>query len=360
MAPPASKRPGRRERAEAAAGCAAALEAAEQDAAAAEERHQRLREAEARSRLPLAEAERALQKLETEAATLAKLLGSASAGGFPPVVDTISVARGYETALGSALGDDLDAPADEAAPAHWSVVANAIDDPALPPGVEPLAGRVAAPPALARRLAQIGVVAREDGKRLSLLLKAGQRLVSREGDLWRWDGFVAAAEAPTPAARRLAERNRLGDLEREAEAARQAVEIARADAQRSAAALTGAAAAEAEARQRVRAARVGLDSARAALAEFEKKRAETLTRASAVGEAAARAKTARDEAADSKARAEAALAALQPGDELSARLERARVDASQARAEFAEARAAAQSAHAGKRSARRPPPGGRR
>ena len=334
---------GQTERAEAAAGCAAALEAAEQDAAAAEERHQRLREAEARSRLPLAEAERALQKLETEAATLAKLLGSASAGGFPPVVDTISVARGYETALGSALGDDLDAPADEAAPAHWSVVANAIDDPALPPGVEPLAGRVAAPPALARRLAQIGVVAREDGKRLSLLLKAGQRLVSREGDLWRWDGFVAAAEAPTPAARRLAERNRLGDLEREAEAARQAVEIARADAQRSAAALTGAAAAEAEARQRVRAARVGLDSARAALAEFEKKRAETLTRASAVGEAAARAKTARDEAADSKARAEAALAALQPGDELSARLERARVDASQARAEFAEARAAAQS-----------------
>ena len=53
-------------------------------------------------------------------------------------------------------------------------------------------------------------------------LKPGQRLVSLEGDLWRWDGFVSAAEAPTAAARRLVEKNRLGDLEREAEAARQA------------------------------------------------------------------------------------------------------------------------------------------
>ena len=67
------------------------------------------------------------------------------------------------------------------------------------------------------------MVARADGKRLARELKPGQRLVSLEGDLWRWDGFVAAAEAPTAAARRLAEKNRLGDLEREAEAARQAV-----------------------------------------------------------------------------------------------------------------------------------------
>ena len=34
-------------------------------------------------------------------------------------------------------------------------------------------------------------------------LKPGQRLVSREGDLWRWDGFVSRAEAPRPAAVRL-------------------------------------------------------------------------------------------------------------------------------------------------------------
>ena len=73
-----------------------------------------------------------------------------------------------------------------------------------------------APAALQRRLRQIGVVSKADGLRLRDLLKPGQRLVTQEGDLWRWDGFTAAAEAPSPAARRLAEKNRLGDLEREA------------------------------------------------------------------------------------------------------------------------------------------------
>jgi len=51
-------------------------------------------------------------------------------------------------------------------------------------------------------------------------LKTGQRLVSLEGDVWRWDGFVAAAHAPTGAARRLAERARLVDIENELEQAR--------------------------------------------------------------------------------------------------------------------------------------------
>ena len=137
-------------------------------------------------------------------------------------VDAVSVARGYEAALGAALGDDLDASVDEAAPAHWSMLTPVDEDPSLPAGASPLAARVSAPPALARRLAQVGMVARADGKRLAQELKPGQRLVSLEGDLWRWDGFVAAAEAPSAAARRLAEKNRLGDLEREAEAARQA------------------------------------------------------------------------------------------------------------------------------------------
>jgi chromosome segregation protein len=166
--------------------------------------------------------------------------------------------------------------------------------------------------------------------------------VSREGDLWRWDGFVAAAEAPTPAARRLAEKNRLGDLEREAEAARQAAQVVRAEAQRAAARLSEAAAQETQSRQHARAARTASDSARAALADFEKKRAQTLTHLSAVEEAASRAKAARDEAAERKTLAEVALAALPPSEELSVKLERARAAASEARAEFAEARAAAQ------------------
>ena len=53
-------------------------------------------------------------------------------------------------------------------------------------------------PSSTRRLQQIGIVAsRAEGVRLQPQLKPGQRLVSREGHLWRWDGFVAAAEGVT-------------------------------------------------------------------------------------------------------------------------------------------------------------------
>jgi chromosome segregation protein len=327
---------------EAAGTLGEALGRAEAEALAAEAAHVEARETEARSRGPLAEAERAAQRLETEARTLTKLLGSASGGPWPPVVDALNVARGYEAALGAALGDDLEASTDVAAPTHWSHAEGADGDPELPAGVEALASRVEAPPALRRRLAQIGVVARAEGKSLAARLKPGQRLVSKDGDLWRWDGFVSTADAPTPAARRLVEKNRLGDLSREAEAARQAAEVVRAQAARAQAALREAANAESAARQRARAARSACDAARDRLAATERRRAQTLSRLSALDEALARALTSRDEAAERKARSEAALKDLAPSDELALALERARSLAAQERAEFAEAKAAAQ------------------
>ena len=121
------------------------LAAAEAKALAAEAAHAEAREAEARTRAPLSEAERHAQRLETETRTLTKLLGSSGGGQWPPVVDSISVARGYEAALGAALGDDLDASTEAGAPAHWSAPSGTYDDPALPAGVESLASRVEAP-----------------------------------------------------------------------------------------------------------------------------------------------------------------------------------------------------------------------
>ena len=266
-----------------------------------------------------------------------------TSGPWPRAVDAVSVARGYEAALGAALGDDLDASVDEAAPAHWSLIEPADQDPVLPVGADPLAGRVSAPPALARRLAQVGVVARAEGKRLAQELKLGQRLVSLEGDLWRWDGFVSAAEAPSAAARRLVEKNCLGDLEREAEAARQAAAALSVEAASAAAATREAAAAETEWRGRVRAARIASDSARDALAQFERARAQTLSRLSAVEEAFSRAGAARNEAAERKAGAETALDELGPGEDVAESLEHAREAAARDRTAFAEARATAQS-----------------
>ena len=300
------------------------------------------RQAEARLRGPLSEIERKSQRLDTEMRTLTKVLGADASSLWPPVVDSLSVARGYEAALGAALGDDLDASTNNSAPAHWAGASAPFDDAALPTGVEALGARVDAPAALHRRLAQIGVVTRAEGKALSALLKPGQRLVSKDGDLWRWDGFVAAAEAPTPAARRLVEKNRLGDLSREAEVARQAAEAAKLEMAAAQTQLQAAAQLEAGARQRVRAARAALDAAREKLSAAERQRAQIQLRLSALDEAATRSISAREEAVVRKTQAEAALTNLSPTAELSFALERALRETASARAQSVEARANSQ------------------
>ncbi len=172
------------------------------------------------------------RQLETEVATLIKLLRPAEAARWRPVVDDIRVSVGYETALGAALGDDLDLPADTSAPAHWGAGVDSGADAPLPAGARPFTEFVRAPDVLTRRLAQIGLVEREDGERLARSLKPGQRLVTLAGDLWRWDGMFAAGDAPSASAKRLTERNRLDELsarcERLSSDAREARELAEA------------------------------------------------------------------------------------------------------------------------------------
>ncbi len=157
-------------------------------------------------------AERARIKAETEA--LVAVLDQGTDGNWPPLLDGIEVDPGFETALGAALGDDLDAPASEEAPKHWRLLPQSDTGPNLPGGIDPLSRFVRGDNAPQRRLLQIGVVENaERGRALASQLLTGQRLVSRDGDLWRWDGFVVKAGAPTAAAQRLKQRNRLAELE---------------------------------------------------------------------------------------------------------------------------------------------------
>ena len=117
------------------------------------------------------------RQLETEVATLVKLLMPSESAKWRPVVDDIKVARGFEIALGAALGDDLEAGLEENAAARWSQV-SADGDPALPSGAEPLSTHVSGPPELARRLAQIGVADPAQGSDLYRQLKPGQRIIT--------------------------------------------------------------------------------------------------------------------------------------------------------------------------------------
>ncbi|MDQ6869147.1 MAG: chromosome segregation protein SMC [Pseudomonadota bacterium] len=316
----------------------AAANAREDELAFAEARHAEAGVEELKTRPPMAEAERKAQTLETQVATLSKMLNAGTGGFWPSVTEEISVAKGYEAALGAALGDDLDASTNPASPAHWART-DAADDPDLPPGVEALSRLVTAPAPLARRLNQIGVVARDEGTALRALLKPGQRLVSKEGDLWRWDGFTQAAEAPTPAARRLAEKNRLGDLAIQAQAARGAASVLKTDVELTQTALSAAAATEIGARQAHKEALRKVEAARAEKAAAEKHKAATAARLSALEEALLRLDAARAEASEKHAQAKAALAQLDTPAELTARLELARAAATHDRAAVAEASA---------------------
>lgn len=327
---------------EAVAAAEAAIAKADEQVTGAEGRAIAARESETAARAPLAEAERTLSGIETEARTLAKILGSgAPAGRRPPLLDTLSVAKGYEAALAAAFGDALDASDDRQVAAHWRGAAPLADDPALPDGAQPLAVKVKAPALLSRALAQVGIVARADGPALQGHLKTGQVLVSREGDLWRWDGYVATAEAPTAAAMRLANRNRLAELEDAAIGARVAVTERQAVLAQAALAARAAQEQERLAREAARAAQRALDEARNRLAAVEREAGRLTSRRSALDESRARMATTVEETEAQTRDAETALAAA--ADPLMAQQEVAvlRGAVAEDRGALAEARAAA-------------------
>ncbi len=312
-----------------------ALVTARAEVEAAEARRGDLARAEQEARTAARAAEDRLGRLQTEARGLASLLVS-SRRDHPPALDQVSAARGYEAALAAALGDDLDAALDARAAAHWGGAE--APSPAWPTGVTPLSDHVTAPAQLAARLALCGVAGKADAPRLALVLPPGARLVTVEGDLYRWDGFVSRAEAPRPAAVRLAQRTRLSELEAEIDAGKPALEQAQGALK---AATEGFRAAE----EAVKAARLAPFAADKAVTAA-RDRVETLSRDQARREARAQAldetltRLAEEETAAKSALAEA-LATDAPSETLDG-----------FRAELAAARTAADAARTASGAAR--------
>jgi chromosome segregation protein len=320
----------------------AVFTASEAAARAAREAHAAAREAQERNRVPLAAAEREAQRLETEARTLRKLVAPADTK-WPPILDRVTAKKGYETALGAAFGEDLDASTDASAPAHWALV-EAQGDAHLPGAVRRLTEYVEAPPALRRRLDQIGIVDKAEGETLRASLRPGQILVSREGDVWRWDGFTAAADAPSAVARRLVERNRLGELEAAGEAARQNLAGLRGEGERLAAEAKQAALDETRAIEAMTAARRDFDRARERLSEAERRSAGLATMVATANEAKRRLETDVADARRRVAEADAALAALPAAQGLDGALATARAAAQSNRDNMAQAKAVLEAA----------------
>ncbi|MFD2648685.1 chromosome segregation protein SMC [Devosia albogilva] len=300
----------------------AALEAAQAEAGTAEAAAIAAEEASAAAqasldalRPKLVEIDSSLTRLEAEAATLAKMLNVADASLWPAIVDDLKVAPGYETALGAALGDDLEASSDAGAPIHWSVAIDHTDDPALPQAAEPLSRYVTGSPLLKRRLDQIGLVSPVDGPAMMRALKPGQKLVTLDGALWRWDGFVAAADAPSPAAQRLAQRNRLAELDEEILRIRQERNARRRDVEAATAAVDAARAEERQCRDSWRAAQHAITAAQSGVDQAQRRMGDLAARQSALAEARQRLDASLEEATLALKEAETALAGAGTEDE---------------------------------------------
>jgi len=223
------------------------------------------------------------------------------------------------------------------APAHWAGAdAKA---PAWPKGVEPLSAKVEAPQPLAARLAWVGVVAKADGEKLRKDLPVGARLVSIEGDLWRWDGLTIRAEAEKPAAARLAQRARLDELETEIDGAKPEAEAALAAQKAAAEAVRAADEALREARRKPGDAERAVAAARDAAERLSRELARKEARAQALDETVTRLEGELDEA---RAAVEAATGSAEDGDTapLMTQLSAARDAAETARGAASQARVA--------------------
>ena len=293
-------------------------------------------EARAAGEAALAAARAALAALDSEAAALKRAVDSGT-GNKARALDRVKAAPGYERAVAAALGDDLEAPVGAEGKRRWAGAEALPADPPLPAGTTALAGHVTAPPELARRLAQIGVTEHDEGQPLAV----GQRLVTLDGQLRRWDGYVAA-EGGAAAAERLIRVNRL-----------EAIAATRPAAQ---AEVDTAAAAQDEARARERAAAQALATGRTALSQADQ-RLRTALRAAdeattalerlagrreAIEERLAAARQDRDGAQAEHRTAESARAAMPDGAETRAQVatlvqasEKARAAVSQLQADQA-------------------------
>jgi len=176
-----------------------------------EDKRQSADKSERGLREDLRQKEKDLTATDTEVSTLERMISQGQDDDWPPVADQLKVKKGYETALGAALGDELEAPTEASAPAYWRECSQLDIRTDIP--LPTLDQFVTGSNALKNRLSTIHVAQDEaDAIGFTEQLPLGFRIVSKDGNLWRWDGYVQKASAKTAAAIRLEQKNRLSDL----------------------------------------------------------------------------------------------------------------------------------------------------
>jgi len=211
-------------------------------------------------------ADAALAKIRIEAEALTSILARKFGHEPDPILDAITVPPGLEHALGSVMRDELAIGTRPDAPRHW----RCLDPLDVHPTLPPLSSMIEAPPALQRALGHILVLPDgADGDALHQSLHPGETLVSRDGGIWRWDGLVSRAGAPSEAGLRLTQRNRLAALQRDLAGATSHAAICKADRQTAEAAEQATRRDEDEARRQRNAADGNVDRARSLVRQLQ-------------------------------------------------------------------------------------------
>ena len=109
-----------------------------------------------------------------------------------PIIDYLDFEDGYEKALASVFSDELMASINEERSSYWKILNAKKYKSVFPENVIPFSSIIKAPDNLKKRLDFIGFIEnKENIHELQNNLSDGQVLVSKTGEIWRWDGFTS-------------------------------------------------------------------------------------------------------------------------------------------------------------------------
>ena len=108
-----------------------------------------------------------------------------------PIIDYLDFEDGYEKALATVFSDELTASINEEQSSYWRVM-GVEKIPNFPEQIIPFSKIIKAPDNLKKRLEYIGIIKKkEDVLEFQKNLSDGQILVSEDGEIWRWDGYIS-------------------------------------------------------------------------------------------------------------------------------------------------------------------------
>ncbi|MFL2542990.1 MAG: chromosome segregation SMC family protein [Alphaproteobacteria bacterium] len=109
-----------------------------------------------------------------------------------PIIDYLDFEDGYEKAVAAVFSDELIASINEEQTSHWRILNHDDNNSNFPEKIKKFSNLIKGPENLKKKLDFIGLI--EDKYNILELqesLLPGQVLVSLEGEIWRWDGYVS-------------------------------------------------------------------------------------------------------------------------------------------------------------------------